>query len=193
VLEVAALSNGQLINYAALASDAQVARSTVQQYFQILKDTLIATELPAWTKTVKRKAIGKSKLYFFDVGVVRHLQHRRGLRRRAPEFGEAFETYIHHELRSYIDYAHPGGELCYWRSRSGFEVDFILDNSTAIEVKAKTNVGQRDLRGLLALAEERLTKNLLLVSLEGRPRRIDDIQILPWDDFLDGLWEGRFT
>jgi predicted AAA+ superfamily ATPase len=192
-LEVAALCNGQLINAAQIASDAQVARSTVQNYFEILKDTLIATTLPAWKRSEKRKAIVTSKLYFFDGGIVRHLQHRRGLRPRSPEFGAAFETWMHHELRSYLDYRHPDGELHFWRSKSGFEVDFVLDASVAIEAKAKSSVGARDLRGLRALREEHLLRRYIAVSLEDRPRTVDGIEILPWRDFIDRLWDGALT
>lgn len=103
-LEVAALCNGEMINFTEIANDAQVARTTVHEYFQILKDTLIAFELPAWKKTRTRKAISTSKFYFFDIGVARYLQHRRGLESRSPEFGDAFEAYVFHELRSFLDY-----------------------------------------------------------------------------------------
>lgn len=191
-LEVAAMCNGSLINHARIASDAQVPRSTVQDYFEILKDTLVATDLPAWKRTVKRKPLGRSKFYFFDVGVVRQLQQRRGLRRRSPEFGEAFETYLHHELSSYLDYAHPDGRLAYWRSKSGFEVDFILNDVVAIEAKAKSPIGERDLRGLRALAEENLLEHYVLVSLEKRPRRVGPVEILPWRSFLSRLWSGEW-
>ena len=46
-LEVAALCNGTLLNYANIANDAQVPRSTVQEDFRILEDTLLAHTLPA--------------------------------------------------------------------------------------------------------------------------------------------------
>jgi len=185
-LEVAALCNGRLVNYTKVSNDAQVARSTVQEYFQILKDTLIATEVTAWKKSRKRKPIAISKFYFFDPGVVRILQNRNTVKKGAPEFGEAMETYLFHELKTYAD-CHAAGEISYWRSTSGFEVDFILADTTAVEVKATATVGPQDLRGLKALKEEKKLKNYLLVSLEERPRTVDQIQILPWKEFLDRL------
>lgn len=191
-LEVAALSHGTMLNFAAVASDAQVPVSTVREYFHILEDTLLARPVPAWTRTRTRKAIGTAKHYFFDVGVVRHLQHRSGLSRRSPEFGEAFESYIFHELGTYIDYTEPV-PLAYWRSTSNFEVDFVLADKTAIEVKAKEPVGERDLRGLRALKEEALLKHYVVVALEQRPRTVDGIRILPWQAFLGALWEGAFV
>jgi predicted AAA+ superfamily ATPase len=54
-----------------------------------------------------------------------------------PEFGEVVETLLMHELLSYRDYT-SGEALGYWRSTSGFEVDFIIGDHTAVEVKAKT-------------------------------------------------------
>jgi predicted AAA+ superfamily ATPase len=191
-LTVAALCNGQMLNYSKIASDAQVPKSTVQEYFHILRDTLLGDDLPAWRRTEKRKPLTTAKFYFFDIGIVRHLQRRRQLQEGSPEFGEAFEAYIHHELKTYCDYEGVP-DLAYWRSTSDFEVDFILNDRTAIEVKTKTNVSDRDLRGLRALREERLLKHYVVASHETTPRRVDGIEILPWQDFLARLWEGEFS
>lgn len=191
-LEVAALCHGTMLNFSQVASDAQVPVSTIREYFHILEDTLVARPLPAWTRTRTRKAISTAKHYFFDIGVVRHLQHRTGLARRSPEFGEAFESYIFHELATYIDYTETV-PLAYWRSTSNYEVDFVLADKTAIEVKAKDPVGARDLRGLQALREEALLKHYVVVSLESRPRTADGVRVLPWKDFLERLWGGAFV
>ncbi|MBI1945127.1 MAG: ATP-binding protein [Deltaproteobacteria bacterium] len=191
-LEVAALNHGKLINYSAVASDAQVPMSTVREYYQILEDTLVARSLPAWTRTKTRKAIGTAKHYFFDVGVARHLQGRSGLQTRSPEFGEAFESWLFHEISTWIDTTKPR-HLAYWRSTSGFEVDFVLGDQTAIEVKAKAPVADRDLRGLHALREEGLVKRSLVVCLEERRRKVDGIDVLPWRVFLEELWQGGYA
>ena len=85
-----------------------------------------------------------SKYYFFDVGVASALQGRR-VSHGTAEFGAAFETWLLHELICHRDYA-SGESIRYWRSTSGFEVDFILDDHTAIEVKGKENVSAHDLK-----------------------------------------------
>ena len=102
------------MNFTNVANDAQVKRTTVYEYFEILKDTLVLYELPAWRKTKKRKPLATSKYYFFDVGVVSSLQGRT-FRPGTPEFGEALETYLMHELISYSDYVSQES-LSYWRS-----------------------------------------------------------------------------
>ena len=190
-LRVAALCNGTIVNFTKVASDAQVARTTVHEYFEILKETLILHELPAYRTSARRKPIASSKYYFFDTGVVTALQGRD---RRAPgtsEWGEAFETWLLHELRCWRDYQ-SGASLSFWRSTSGFEVDVLIDDHTAIEIKAGATVGPADLKGLRALSEEMRLRRRIVVCRERRARRIDGIDVMPWADFLDELWAGRF-
>src|SRR5215831_8711027 len=64
-LKVAALCNATIVNFTNVANDAQVKRTTVYEYFEILKDTLILYELSAWRKTRKRKPLASSKFFFF--------------------------------------------------------------------------------------------------------------------------------
>ena len=189
-LKVAALCNGTIVNFTKVANDAQVPRTTVYEYFDILKETLVLHELPAWRQSRKRKPLVSSKYYFFDVGVVAALQGRE-FRSGTPEFGEAMETYLIHELLSYRDYV-SGEPLAYWRTTSGFEVDFILGDHTAIEVKAKKNVSPHDLKSLRVLAEEKQFKRYLCVCLEPRARTVDGVTVLPYREFLDALWGGRY-
>ncbi len=191
-LEVAGLCHGRMINFTKIANDAQVPRSTIQEYFGILKDTLLGYDLPAWQASKKRKPISTSKWYFFDGGVAKHLQHRGEIKPGSPEFGEGFETLIFHELKTYCDYRNAG-DLAYWRSTSGYEVDFILSHTTAVEVKASRTVAPQDLRGLRALKEEKQLKHYVLVSLEERPRVVEGIYLLPWREFLSQLWAGAFS
>ena len=190
-LKVAAYCNATIVNFTNVGADAQVPRTTVYEYFEILKDTLVLHELPAWRKTKKRKPLASSKYYFFDIGVVAAIQERR-YRRGAPEYGEAMETYVMHELKSYTDYV-SGEPLAYWKSTSGFEVDFILGDHTAIELKASENIAANDLKSLKALAEERKLKRYLCVCLDTRRRQVGEVTILPVKEFLKNLWDEAYA
>ncbi len=185
-LRVAACCNATIVNFTAVGSDAQVPRTTVYEYFSILEDTLLLHEVPAWRRTVKRKPLVSSKYYFFDVGIASALQGRL-VRPDTPEFGLAFETWLLHELLAHRDYV-SGDPISFWRSTSGYEVDFIVGDHTAIEVKAKATVSAADLRSLTALAEEAPMRRWLCVSLEPRRRQVGKITILPWREFLEELW-----
>lgn len=190
-LQVAALGNATVVNFTKVAGDAQVPRTTVYEYFEILQDTLLLHEVPAWRQSKKRRSLASSKFYFFDVGVVSALQGRL-VKPGTPEFGLAFETWLFHELACHRDYV-SGNPVSHWRSASGFEVDFILGDHTAIEVKAKENVSPQELKPLRALAEERKLRRYLCVCLEPRRRQVEGVMILPFRQFLDGLWGGEFS
>ena len=189
-LRIAALCNGTIVNFTNVANDAQVARTTVYEYFDLLRDTLVLHEIPAWRKSKKRKPLASSKFYLFDVGVVGALQGRR-FRAGTPEYGQALETYLAHELISHSDYR-SGESVSHWRSTSGFEVDFVVGDHTAIELKAKSTVSAHDLKSLRALGEEGKLKRLLFVCLEKRTRRVDGVTIVPLERFLDELWSDAY-
>ncbi len=106
---------------------------------------------------------------------------------------KALNTIFFMELMNYKKYKNPELNLSYWRTASGYEVDFICDDMhTAIEVKSSSRIHNQHLKGLKALKEERKVKNLILVSMESHPRVVDkNIQILPWKIFLKKLWKEK--
>ena len=189
-LRVAAVTNAELINYANVARESRVSAKVVRVYFEILEDTMLGFRLPPWTRARNRRTILTEKFYFFDVGLVNYLARRRPLV-GSTEFGKSFEHYMLLELVNYRRYRDPDLELRFWRTSTGYEVDFILgDMRAAIEVKAGTRVHDGDLRGLRALAEEHRVRRKLVVCQEREPRRVDGIEILPWRHFLERLFAG---
>lgn len=189
-LEVAALSNGEQIDYTAISRDAQVPRSTVQEYFRILRETLLADEVAVWKRGVKRKTVETSKYYLFDTGVARRLTRRKEVVEGTPEYGHLFETLVHHELRSYLDVRLRDGVINYWRTPSGSEVDFVIGD-VAIEAKSTKSVDKHDLSGLQAISEEGSFSHRIVVSREPFARVQDGIEILPYDVFINRLWRDE--
>jgi len=193
-LEVAALSNTELVNFTAIASDVGVSRQTVSDWYQILVDTLIGYELRSFTSGKKRKTFGMPKFYFFDLGVARTLQNAPVPTAVQTEYGKYFEHYVFMELRAYLDYTQSRFDLAYWRTTSGFEVDFVIGEQVAIETKTTKKVDNRDLRGLRAFMEEKICHRYILVCCEERPRKLQDgIEIMPWKHFLANLWDGHIV
>ncbi|MBQ4199484.1 MAG: ATP-binding protein [Kiritimatiellae bacterium] len=189
-LEVAALSNGEQINYQSIASAAQIPRSTVQEYFKILKDTLLASEVPVWRKGRSRKTVETAKFYLFDTGVARRLSGRKELVRGTPEYGHAFESWVMHEIASYADTFRRDAEIAYWRTRTNLEVDFVVNGEVAIEAKTTRSATKDDLKGLRAIGDEGTFRHRILVADEPRPREVDGVAILPWREFICRLWSG---
>ncbi|MCC6873560.1 MAG: ATP-binding protein [Sandaracinaceae bacterium] len=190
-LNVAGLSNGELLNFTSIGSDAEVPSRTVREYYQLLEDTLVGHLLPPF-RTKSRKAVATAKFFFFDVGVANVLRRVKGIERGSTEYGRALEHQVFLELRAYLDYRRRDDELVFWRTHSGLEVDFVVGGHTAIEVKAAGKVTDRDLRGLRAFAEEVRLERRVIVCGERHERRTEDgVGVLPIDRFFTDLWAGR--
>lgn len=195
-LEKAALSNGQQVNFSSFASDVGVSREAIKTWYKILLDTLMIKEIKPYGKTKKRKETSFSRFYFFDVGIVRSIAHMTVPTETMSEYGILFETYIAMELVAYIDYSGlHNTELTYYRTSDGKrEVDFIIGDEVAIEVKSIKIVTDKHLANLRALKEEGIFSSYIVVSREESPRMLaDGILVLPWREFLERLWSGRIV
>lgn len=190
-LDVMASSNGEELSYQGLTSDAGVPVRTLQNYVQLLEDTLLGFLVPALGSTKKRKAITRPKFFLFDVGVVGSLTERGEIRPKSELFGRAFEHFLFLELRAYLAYRRRSERLQYWRSTSGFEVDCVVGDRLALEFKASSLVSERDMKGLGALREEGMVKEFAVVSLDPTFRSVNGTKVFPWKKFLSELWADR--
>lgn len=191
-LEIAAFSNGEIVNYTNIATETGVSSVTVKEYFEILQDTLIAYFVPSYRKRPKRRVFNAPKFYFFDVGIASFLLKRGEIVPQSENFGRALEHFVLQELIAHSHYSGMDYKISYWRSTSGFEVDFILgDHEIAIEIKGSLEVQKRHLKGLQAFHEEYHPKRSIVVSLDSNPRLISKIEIIPIHDFLKDLWNGK--
>ncbi len=186
-------SHGELTNYSNIARDCGVDAKTVKEYYQILVDTLLAIRLEPFKRRQSRNVIiSAPKYYLFDVGVSgiltkRHLEDIKG-----EEFGKAFEHLILMEINAYRSYSESDFDINFWRTKSGLEVDFVLEKGeVAIEAKGSSRIDSRDLKSLKAFIEGYSPKKAVLVCNEKEKRVSGKIQIMPWRDFLSELWAGN--
>lgn len=159
-----------------------------------LVDTLIGAWLPAWRPRAKIKEVRHPKFYLFDTGVVRALSQRLRESLEAAERGTLLETLVFHELRAQIAYSGCGGELSYYRTASGSEVDFIWTrgvHAVGIEVKASARWRPEYGRPLADLHRARVASGCYGVYLGDRPLQDGPIRVLPLHAFLRELARGR--
>ena len=95
-LEVAAQSNGTIINYANIARDVGADPKTVVSYFSVLEDTLVGFHLPAYHRSIRKQQRANPKFYYVDIGVKRSLERTLEvpLRTGTYEFGKAFAHFV---------------------------------------------------------------------------------------------------
>lgn len=188
-LEVAALTDGEIINNNNIAQECGVHATTVSSYFDILEDTLIGYRIPAYTKVMKRRLVQAPRFYYFDVGVTNYLLHRKELIRGSADYGHAFEHLVVQELVAYMHYRHCEEKLSYWRTYTGVEVDIIVgDARIAIEIKSTEEVQNRHIKNLKAFAEEHPDSKLMIVSLDVFTRQMGNIECIYVMDFFHRLW-----
>lgn len=195
-LRIAAIGDTEIVNMTNIAREAGMAVSTVRGHYAVLQDTLMGAFLPSFTRRPKRRTIQSPKFYFRDLGVVNHLAGRHTIEPGSELYGKAFENWLYHELSVHTRYSGIHYDLSFWRLSSGIEVDFVLGmGETAIEAKGKKRITVSDLKGLSHFRQEYPdVRQLIVVCLEKRRRKTEDgIYIIPFQDFIDSLWDGEWT
>ncbi len=191
-LEVAALTDGEIVNYNNIAQDCGVHATTVNAYFDILEDSLMGYRIPAFRKVMKRRLMQAPKFYYFDIGVANHLLHRKEMSRGSVDYGHAFEHLVIQEIYAWLHYTHSEETLSYWRTYTGIEVDAVIgDARVAIEIKSTEEIQSRHTKGLKAFGEEHPDSRRMVVSLDKFNRRIGDIECVYVLDFFKMLWSGE--
>lgn len=191
-MEVAAIMDGEILNYENVASDCEVSANTVKAYYKILVDTLLGFEVPAYRKVIKRKLYKAPRFYYFDVGIANHLTKRYHLAPRTPEYGHAFEHLIMQEIAAYLGYKNSDEELTYWHTYENLEVDAVIgDARVAIEIKSKEHIDHDDKKGVTEFAKEHPDTRQIIVSRDRISRRSGDVDLYYVTDFFKALWAGE--
>jgi predicted AAA+ superfamily ATPase len=189
-MEIASFSQGEILSITDIARESQLERKTVEGYFEILEDLLMATQIPVFSKRAKRKLIKKRKFYYFDVGIFRALRPAMALDSESEIDGPALETLFLQELRAINDYQNLNYQIFYWRTKTGLEVDFILygpKKILAIEIKRKGTLLPKDLKGLKAFGEDYPEAEKIIFCNVKKEERRDDIRIIPIKTALQNL------
>lgn len=204
VLQAAGLYNGQILNIENLARESAVQRTTVERYFQILEDTLLAARVPGLRLGIRSKEILHPKFFLFDTGLARAAAGLVKDDVDAVWKGFAFEAFLHHELRAAIANAGKNLPIFHYAVSGGFDVDFLVQTRPktlsaprqllAIEAKWGTRFKPEWTRGLNVLLAEssRQVRRAVIVYRGADTLRHGDIDVLPAAVFLDRLHRGEF-
>jgi predicted AAA+ superfamily ATPase len=130
----------------------------------------------------------------FDAGVYVTLRPSGPLDRPEEIHGAAIEGLVAQHLRAWNAYGQEEHDLCYWRTRAGTEVDFVVYGPTgfwAIEVKNAQRVDRKDLRGLRSFVDDYPESRPILLYRGAERLSIEGILCVPCEDFLRQLTPGR--
>jgi len=186
-MEVASLSQGQVLNVSNVAREAGIERSVVTGYFEILRDLLIGYFLPPFAKKAKRRLIAHPKFYYFDTGVYHAIRPMGPYDTPNEVSGISLETLVHQQINAVNELLELGYKMYYFRTSTGVEVDFILYGKRgikAIEVKATDHFQDNMLSGLKNFRGDYPEAKLVLLYGGVRKMYVDDVTILPVQEAL---------
>jgi predicted AAA+ superfamily ATPase len=194
-LEVAAQVHGEPVNFTKIGREVGVSTKTVQSYFEILIDTLIAFQLPAWHPSVRKQVQQSPKFYFFDCGVLNALRGdlQSTLQPSSYRYGKLFETLFLLACFRLNDYRETGYRFYYWRTSTGQEVDLIVHRGStrpplALEIKSSVSPDKESVKGLRAFFVDNPNCERWVVGQNAIPYMIDDIPVFPWQDALRSIF-----
>jgi predicted AAA+ superfamily ATPase len=189
-LQIASFSQGSILNSSEIARETGIERKTVEDYFQITEDLLLAYRLPVFTKRAKRKMIAHSKFYYFDVGVYRTLRPMGPFDSPEEAEGPALESLVFQELQAINSYFEFNYEIYFWRTADKFEVDFILygpKGLIGIEIKRSKKIDSDDLKSLKAFQSDYPTAKLYIFYGGNVRLYFDRIEAIPVSEALQIL------
>lgn len=186
-LEVMSLSQGSTTNYSNIARDCYISNKSVENYIAILEDLLLCFNLSVFEKKAKRFLIKHKKFYYFDSGVYQSMRPKGILDTPDEISGIALETLVAQHLRAWLDYSEKDGQLFFWRTKAGLEVDFIVYGEIgfwAIEVKNTTNIHPQHLKALHEFKKDYPESKAILVYRGKETLVKKDITCIPCEKFL---------
>ena len=192
-LEVAAQSNGTIINYTNIARDVGADPKTVMSYFSILEDTLVGFLLPAFHRSIRKQQRSNPKFYFFDTGVKRALDRTLDvpLNPGTYEYGKAFEHFVITQIVHLSQYRYPDWRFSYLQTGAGVEIDLVIERpglpTAIIEIKSSERVDERDTRNLARFTGDFPEPLALCISRDPTRMDIDDILCMHWRNALAEL------
>ncbi len=189
-LEIASFSHAAVINYSAIAREAATHRKVVENYFSILEDLLIGSQLPVFTRRAKRKMTATPKFFFFDTGIYQTLRPKGPLDSYSEVSGPALEGLFLQDLRAINEYRGLEYQVYFWRSQAGTEVDFVIYGERglkAFEVKHSKTLRQKDLAGLQAFAHDYPEAELYLLNLGDTIEYHGEVTVMPLAHALTSL------
>jgi hypothetical protein len=148
--KLSALRSGRLLQYSEMARDAGVSVDTAKRYLEYLRLSYQAMLLQPYHRNITSTVIKTPKIYWVDLGILRHLCGFKG-----KPTGEMYETYVVGELVKWMKTAQSEGELYFYKTRSGLEIDLVLETQQGIvgmEIKSRDTVSNADVRAVREVA-----------------------------------------
>lgn len=156
-LRACALRIGQLLSLSDLARDVGISPNTAKNWISVLETSGQIYLLEPFYRSLGKRLTKSPKLYFTDSGIAAFLLgfDSSDSLLPGPFGGQIWENYVLLEYLKKIRGMGKQPRVWFWRTRSGEEVDLVIEHAgqiLAVECKMSERPGERDILGLKSFA-----------------------------------------
>lgn len=202
-LAIAGQLNAQVLNFGNVGRETGKSANTVQNWYQILEETLLGSFVKPYRPGFKVRESGHPKFYWFDSGVARVAAGIASVDLDSLWKGFAFETLILNELRIYKEVSRKRYGVFYYGTPGAGEIDFLIETRPkmkghqaeflTVEVKHSNQwkreyeTPSRQLKEFAKGAHQRM----LGVYLGKEILKFGEFEVLPFSIFIEKLFAGK--
>lgn len=135
-IKILASGTGGLVNFSEISATLGTSKMTLERYFYILRKSFHISPVRPFYKNLRKELTKMSKVYFNDLGLRNFFIGNFDPPVTREDKGALMENAVFRQLIEKYDES----EIKFWRTASGNEVDFIIEDKDAFEVKF--NAGQ---------------------------------------------------
>ena len=131
ILQVIADRIGKLLNTNDIAKDFGFNHLTVDYYLKLMQKSFHIVKLKPFYRNLTKELRKMSKVFFMDLGLRNYFIGNFDPLALRDDRGDLLENFV---LRRFIE-KYSEEDIKYWRTQKKQEVDFIIQDKTAYEVK----------------------------------------------------------
>lgn len=153
-------NSAKIVTMESLKNNFNLSFETVSNYVEYFKDAFLLFELSQFSFSLKTQQKAFKKFYAVDVALAKNASFKF-----SDDRGRILENAVFLELKS------VGGNLYYYKTKDGSEVDFLLKRDNGVEELiqvswsiAEESVREREIKSLFSAMDEMKTKKGLILT-----------------------------
>lgn len=176
LFKILASQVGNLVNTSELANTLNVSRTSIDNYLYVMQKSFHIALIRPFFKNVRKELTKMPKVYFWDMGLRNFFVSNFNSLEIREDGGHLLENVTFRELAE----KYPIDEIKFWRTTQNNEVDFIVEDKFAYEVKMNSKNFKKSHYKIFL--ENYPQIKLSLISLDSKEKPIKGYKVLkPWE------------
>ncbi len=184
-LKIIAGRSGQVLNTLAISNECDISHNTVNEWVSLLERSYIVFKLKPYHKNFNKRIIKKSKVYFYDVGLLSYLLGIKNKEHLNSHYlkGAIFETLVMGEfMKNDLNHA-LNLNFYFWKDKNGKEVDLIIEDGVkikSIEIKSGKTIRSDFFKNLKYWNQLTQNNNSFVIYAGENEFKTEGIRIKNW-------------